>query len=101
MRIRVTFLTLLLAFVGADLMFAQAQFDTSLHKTRQGKFTAYAKENGGMELITDIPMQDLSCWKCHSGTGKDAAGNDIDPPPTLQPVPTATPPTFQSRSRAA
>ncbi len=24
-------------------------------------------------------MQDLSCWKCHSGTGKDAAGNDIDP----------------------
>ncbi len=37
MRIRVTFLTLLLAFVGADLMFAQAQFDTSLHKSRAGK----------------------------------------------------------------
>ncbi len=54
MKIRVTFLTLLLALFGAELMFAQAHFDTSLHKTRQGKFTAYAAENGGMELITNI-----------------------------------------------
>jgi len=79
MKLRVGFLTLFLALFGADLLFAQANFNTSVHKARKGKFTAYAKENGGMELITDIPMQDLSCWKCHSATGKDAAGNDINP----------------------
>jgi hypothetical protein len=83
MRRRVAFLALLLGLLGAHLL-AQAKFNTSLHKTRQGKFTSYAKSSGGMELITDIPMQDLACWKCHSNTGKNAAGQDIDPA-TYQP----------------
>ncbi len=75
---RIALLTVLLGLIGGDLL-AQANFNTSLHKTRQGKFTSYAKAAGGMELITDIPMSSLSCWKCHSSTGKNAAGQDIDP----------------------
>lgn len=59
-------------------VFAQANFSTSLHATRQGKATAYMKENGGMELLTDIPMSQLSCLKCHSTTNTYPNGNPID-----------------------
>lgn len=59
-------------------MFAQAYFSTSLHATRQGKVTAYAKENGGMELITNIPMDSLACLKCHSTTGLYPDGTSIN-----------------------
>ncbi len=59
-------------------LFGQTYFSTSLHKTRQGKVTAYAKENGGMELITNIPMTDLACLKCHSTTEKYPDGTDIN-----------------------
>ena len=58
--------------------FAQTYFDTSLHATRAGKSTAYAKENGGMELITGIPMKDLACLKCHSTTEKLPDGSAIN-----------------------
>ncbi|GAB4232217.1 MAG: hypothetical protein Kow00109_04620 [Acidobacteriota bacterium] len=60
-------------------VWAQAHFQTSLHATREGKRTAYAAENGGFERITGVPIEQLGCMKCHSSTGKNAAGQDIDP----------------------
>jgi hypothetical protein len=64
--------------VMSTVLFAQANFSTSLHATRQGKVTAYAKENGGMELITGIPMDSLACLKCHSTTGLYPDGTAIN-----------------------
>ena len=64
--------------------FAQSNFNTSLHKTREGKNTAYRVENGGMETITGIPMTDLACGKCHSTTELYPNGTPIDPA-TYQP----------------
>lgn len=58
---------------------AQANFGTSLHATREGKNDAYKAENGGMELITNIPMSELSCQKCHSTNGLYADSTAIDP----------------------
>lgn len=68
-------LTLLLSSVL--LTFGQANFSTSLHATREGKNDAYKAENGGMELITNVPMDDLSCKKCHSTTEKYPNGDTI------------------------
>ncbi|GAB4230698.1 MAG: hypothetical protein Kow00109_02600 [Acidobacteriota bacterium] len=70
---------LLISLFGVGLVLAQTNFETSLHYTRQGKFTAYSAANGGMERITGIPMEDLACWKCHSKTGQNALGQTIDP----------------------
>lgn len=62
---------------AASLALGQAHFSTSLHATREGKRTAYKKENGGMELITNIPMDSLTCLKCHAATYADgSAVND-------------------------
>ncbi len=58
---------------------AQANFNTSLHYTREGKNTAYRVENGGMQTITGIPMDSLTCQKCHSTTGFYPNGNPINP----------------------
>ena len=71
-------ITVLFVFCFTTAVFSQAFFSTSLHATRQGKVTAYAKENGGMELITNIPMTDLACLKCHSTTEKYPDGTDIN-----------------------
>jgi hypothetical protein len=60
---------LLLATCSAVL--AQSHFSTSLHATREGKRTAYKKQNGGMELITNIPMDSLACLRCHASTYAD------------------------------
>jgi|WetSurMetagenome_2_1015567.scaffolds.fasta_scaffold82560_3 hypothetical protein len=60
-----------LAFCLSSLAVGQAHFSTSLHSTREGKRTAYKKENGGMELITNIPMDSLTCMKCHATTNAD------------------------------
>ncbi len=70
--------TIILLLFLCNYAFAQANFSTSLHATRQGKTTAYMKENGGMELITNIPMSQLACLKCHSTTNKYPNGNPID-----------------------
>lgn len=59
--------------------FSQVYFSTSLHKSREGFSTAYSSENGGMELITNIPISQLSCQKCHSTTGYYANGYPINP----------------------
>ncbi len=61
------------------LLFAQSNITTSLHYTREGKNAAYKTENGGMELITGIPMANLACQKCHSTTEKYPNGDPIDP----------------------
>ena len=71
-------LTLLMLLTLSFSLFAQANFSTSLHATRMGKKTAYAKENGGMELITNIPMDSLACLKCHSSTGLYPDGTQIN-----------------------
>ncbi|MBP6871469.1 MAG: T9SS type A sorting domain-containing protein [Bacteroidales bacterium] len=57
----------------------QSNFSTSLHATREGKGDAYKVANGGMELITGIPMEDLSCKKCHSTTEHFPNGDTILP----------------------
>lgn len=62
-----------------SLVFGQANFSTSLHATREGKGDAYKIANGGMEIITGIPMDDLSCKKCHSTTGHYPNGDTILP----------------------
>ncbi|NQV01059.1 MAG: T9SS type A sorting domain-containing protein [Bacteroidia bacterium] len=54
-------------------------FENSLHKTREGKNTAYNAANGGMELLTGIPMDSLNCKKCHSSTGLYPNGDTINP----------------------
>lgn len=66
--------SLLVLIISA--VYAQQYFSTSLHATREGKATAYAKENGGMEIITSIPMNDLPCKRCHAA--KYADGTPVD-----------------------
>ena len=63
-----------LMIFGVDLPMVQAQsanFDTSLHATRVGKPWWYDKDNGGFELLTDIPIEDLGCVECHGPTDAD------------------------------
>ncbi|MDZ7775542.1 MAG: T9SS type A sorting domain-containing protein [Bacteroidales bacterium] len=69
----ITFICIAVTTIG------QSNFSTSLHATREGKNDAYKAENGGMELITNIPMDDLSCKNCHSKTGLYPNGDTIDP----------------------
>lgn len=71
-------LTILFSLLSVSL-FGQQFFSTSLHYTREGKNTAYKAENGGMQLITNIPMSQLACQKCHSTTGFYPNGNPINP----------------------
>jgi hypothetical protein len=37
----------------------------SLHYTTRGMEYWYSKENGGIEILTNIPYSNLSCRKCH------------------------------------
>lgn len=65
-----------LMFIIFAGVYAQSNFSTSLHATREGKNTAYKKENGGMELITGIPMDSITCMKCHPAKYPD--GTPVD-----------------------
>ncbi len=76
--IRTYLLTLLFLICGAAMLLAQSNISTSLHYTRAGKNEAYKAENGGMQLITGIPMADLACQKCHSTTETYPNGSPID-----------------------
>jgi len=40
-------------------------FLSSLHYTTEGMRHWYSKENGGLETITGVPYDDLSCKNCH------------------------------------
>ena len=55
---------------------AQGNFNTSLHKTRDGKPTWYNSENGGYETLTNVAIEDLGCVECH-----DAVDANGDPYP--------------------
>ncbi|MDZ7763694.1 MAG: hypothetical protein U5K00_04615 [Melioribacteraceae bacterium] len=70
---------MLLILASAGMLYAQANIETSLHYTREGKEDAYKAENGGMELITGIPMDDLTCKNCHATSGTYPNGDPIDP----------------------
>ncbi len=63
--------------LSSIIVLAQANFSTSIHGTRQGKATAYNKENGGMEVLTNIPIENLPCQKCHADNYPD--GEAVNP----------------------
>lgn len=71
------FLLSLLIIPAVLLAQDPANFSTSLHATRQGKATWYGKAQGGFENLTNIPISDLTCQKCHAATFAD--GTPIDP----------------------
>lgn len=75
MKRTILVLSLLLGLIIVAV-YAQEHFSTSLHATREGKASAYKKENGGMELITGISMNDLACKQCHAA--KYADGTAVD-----------------------
>jgi hypothetical protein len=64
---------LLLLFGFLEFAFAQANFSTSLHSTRNGKPFWYDASNGGFETLTGVPIDGLGCVQCHGAT--DADGN--------------------------
>jgi|AP12_2_1047962.scaffolds.fasta_scaffold14528_2 Secretion system C-terminal sorting domain len=51
----------------------QGNFNTSLHKTRNGKPTWYDSEKGGFETLTSVPIEELGCVECHDAN--DANGD--------------------------
>jgi len=51
----------------------QSNFNTSLHKTRNGKPTWYNSENDGFETLTNVPVEDIGCVECHDAN--DANGD--------------------------
>jgi len=71
-------LALLLIASFAAPAFAQGDFNTSLHKTRNGKDYWYSAENGGFEAFTNVPITELGCVECHGPT--DANGEPYPDP---------------------
>ncbi len=65
--------TFLLLALFSDSLLAQANFETSLHKTRNGKPFWYSEANGGFEGLTNVPITELGCVECHGPS--DANGN--------------------------
>lgn len=65
---------LTICFVIGYVLPSLGQFETSLHKTRNGKPTWYDQENGGFETLTNVPIEDLGCVECHDQY--DANGNE-------------------------
>ncbi len=61
-----------LAIVFAAPIFAQSDFQSSLHNTRNGKSYWYSTvENGGtggFETLTGVPIEDMGCKECHGPT---------------------------------
>lgn len=52
-------------------------FPISLHGTRYGHDTFWIKEHGGLEALTERPIEDFGCKGCHPGTLAD--GTPVDP----------------------
>ena len=69
---RLLLILLALAF-GTASIFAQANWNTSLHKNRTGKNYWYGTATGGFEQFTGVPIADIKCTECHGPT--DADGN--------------------------
>ncbi len=76
-----TFLALLL-LSGYDV--CQQDFNSSLHKTRQGKITWYSTVDhggtGGFETLVGIPIEDIGCIGCHPADNLDANGDPYPDP---------------------
>lgn len=70
---------IILMMISSASIWAQEYFFNSLHRTRTGIEFGYSKINGGMENITNIPIDSLSCKKCHSTTGVLQNGTPIKP----------------------
>lgn len=71
--------TIILMLSIFSTLSAQWTFQSSLHKLRSGLEFAYKDENGGMENITNIPYEQLTCKQCHSSTELYANGSPINP----------------------
>lgn len=58
----------------------QANFNTSLHKTRAGKNFWYGKANGGFENLTNVAVDSglMGCTVCHGATNADGAAYPSD-----------------------
>ena len=82
--IKATFIVGLIFLLSVSL-YAQANFNTSLHKTRAGKNYWYGANTNapkpGFESLTNVPIthENLDCISCHPADGLDANG---DPYPT-------------------
>jgi hypothetical protein len=77
MQVRTLCLAALIVGACPTAALAQGEnFETSLHYTRIGKQTRYGAESGGFELWTGVPIEQLSCLKCHGA--HDADGNPYD-----------------------
>lgn len=49
---------------------AEQYLPGSLHGTTAGMGYFYSKENGGMELLTGVPYEELPCKNCHTSYNK-------------------------------
>ncbi len=76
-KINILFTIIFVLGLVLPLVAQPGNFNTSLHKTREGKPTWYDMENGGYETLTGVPIEDIGCVGCHDAN--DANG---DPYPT-------------------
>ena len=74
-----------LAFAFAAPLFAQDDFESSLHYTRNGKGYWYSTVDnggtGGFETLTGVPIEAMGCKECHGPTNAngDAYPEDYEP----------------------
>jgi hypothetical protein len=63
------FLSVLVRSFGQERKWPEKNFyETSLHYSARGLAYWYAKEQGGLEKLTGIPITDLNCLNCHVRT---------------------------------
>ncbi len=81
MKILKLFLSCMVLIFLSGSLFAQADFNTSLHNTRAGKVFWYGAGNGGFETISNIPIDSLGCIQCHGASNADGEpyGDDYEP----------------------
>jgi hypothetical protein len=66
-------LIIVLLVLSTTALFAQGNFNTSLHGTRPGKNYWYGTAHGGFESLTGIPVTSIGCVECHGATNADGA----------------------------
>ena len=74
------YVTLFFMLLFSGTAFAQGHFSTCLHGTRSGKSHWYGKANGGFELFTNTPIEELGCKNCHGPTNADGIAWDASNP---------------------
>ncbi len=78
--INILFTILFVVGMVLPLLAQPNNFNTSLHKTREGKPTWYDMENGGYESLTGVPIEDIGCVGCHPADGFNANGDPVPDP---------------------